>query len=270
MPRAFLLVAALAGFTQCTGSGAPPDSLSYSAASIVNSASNQVGAFAPNTFLTIYGTNLGYTTRSISQTDIRANTLPGILPGTGVSVFINHVRASVYYVSPTQINVLIPSDSFPGPAQLQVLLDNLAGPVIPITLAATAPALFQMDTKNAIAVHADGSLLTTATPGNPGEFIVLYATGLGLSVPTPGYSEIPLSAASLRDLVKFRVLLDGIAVDPSRVAYAGVAPGFAGLYQINVKLPDDTGTNPEIRLQTPDSESPAGIHIYVKASATVN
>ena len=270
MPRALLLVVALAGFIERTGFCASPDTLSYSATSIVNAASNQSGAFAPNTFITSYGSNLAYTTRAITDIDIHANMLPSILPGTGVSVFINHIRAHVFYVSPTQINVLIPSDAYPGPAQLQILLDNLAGPVIPITLAATAPALFQMDAKNAIAVHADGSLLSSTAPGAAGENIVLYGTGMGLAAPPVGYGEIPLRAAQLRDFLKFQILLDGTLVDPSRVAYAGVAPGFAGLYQINLKLPLDTGADPEIRLQTPDAISPPGIRLHVKSPVEAN
>jgi uncharacterized protein (TIGR03437 family) len=261
MPRAFLLVAALAGLTYTAGFSATREAPSYSATSIVNSASNQAGALAPNTFLTIYGTNLAYTTRAMAASDIHGNTLPTILPGTGVSVYINHIRAHMYYVSPTQINVLIPADTYAGPAQLQIELDNIYGPVIPITLTPSAPALFQMDAQTAIAVHADGSLLTAAAPGRPGEEVVLYATGLGVINPPLAYGEIPQAAAQLKDRARFQVIFDGAPMDATRVAYAGAAPGFAGLYQINLKLPDTIGPDPEIRVQTLDSISPAGVHI---------
>lgn len=264
MPRALLLVAALAGFTQGIGNGATREAPSYSATSVVNSASNQVGAVAPNTFLTIYGSNLAYTTKAVSEADIHDNVLPTILPGTGVSVYINRIRAHMFYVSPSQLNVLIPADARPGPAQLQVVLDNVLGPSINLTLAASAPALFQYGEHTAIAVHADGRLLSDEAPGTAGEDVVLYATGLGQTVPSAIYGVIPRAAALIADAPLFRVLLDGVAVDPSRVSYVGAAPGFAGLYQINLKLPDSIGSNPEIRLQTTDAISPAGIQLRVQ------
>ena len=186
------------------------------------------------------------------------------MPGTGVSVFINRIRAQIFYVSPAQLNILVPADARPGPAQLQVTLDNVLGPQINLTLTATAPALFQADPRTAIALHADGSLLTADSPAHAGDDVVLYATGLGQTVPTAIYGVIPLRAARIADTPLFRVLLDGAEVDSSRVAYVGVAPGFAGLYQINVKLPDSTGPNPEVRLQTADGISPEGIQLPVR------
>jgi uncharacterized protein (TIGR03437 family) len=265
MPRAALkLAAVLAGLGIQAGFSAPGVTPSYSAATIVNSASYQPATVAPNTFLTIYGANLAYTTQAMSGADIRGNTLPTILPGTGVSIYINHIRAHVYFVSPTQINVLIPSDAAPGPATLQIAIDGIYGPSVSFILQPSAPALFQMDPDDAIATHADGSLLTSDAPGRPGEDIVLYATGLGLTTPIPAYGEIPQRAAQLRDLAKFRVLLDGAPVDPARVFYAGVAPGFAGLYQINLRLPDQLNRNPEIRLQTADAVSKTGVILQVQ------
>jgi uncharacterized protein (TIGR03437 family) len=264
MSRAvLLLVATLAGLASQAGLSATREAPSYSAATVVNAASYQPGAVAPNTFLTIYGANLAYNTKAIAESDIRANLLPTILPGTGVSVYVNRIRAHVYYVSPTQINVLVPSDAAPGPAELLIALDGVYGPGVHLTLQPTAPALFQLDPTTAIAVHADGSLLTAASPGRPGEDVVLYATGLGTTNPAAAYGEIPTRAARLKDMAGFRVFLDGTPLDPSRLAYAGVAPGFAGLYQINVRLPDDVAANPEVRLQAGDATSKPGVTLPV-------
>ena len=52
-------------------------------------------------------------------------------------------------------------------------------------------------------------------------------------------------------------------MDPSAIDYAGVAPGFAGLYQINLTLPLSTGSNPEIRLQLDGASSIPGVHLPV-------
>jgi uncharacterized protein (TIGR03437 family) len=262
MPPAIWLVLLLSGsaWTDHSTSGQAP---SYSATSIVNAASNQANAYAPNTFVSIYGANLAFATRALGSGDISGNTLPTLLPGTGVRVWVANVPAQMYYVSPTQINILLPTDLVAGPTQLRVEVDSTYGPAIDITLAAVAPAFFQLDGHTIIAAHANGQIVTEDAPAAPGEWIVLYATGLGNTIPEPGYGEIPAGAAMLADMSSFAILLNGAPVDPKRIAYAGVAPGFAGLYQINMQLPDGVGQDPEIRVSASSVTSPAGLKLPV-------
>ena len=52
------------------------------------------------------------------------------------------------------------------------------------------------------------------------------------------------------------MLLNGVAIDPARILYAGVVPTFAGLFQINVRLPDITPSNPEVRIGFAGTMSP--------------
>jgi uncharacterized protein (TIGR03437 family) len=237
---------------------------SYSAASILNAASNQADAYAPNTFLSIYGTNLAYATRGLGSGDINGGTLPTVLPGTGVRVWVANIPAHIYYVSPTQINILLPTNLVPGPTQLRVQLDSTYGPPIKLTITSVAPALFQLDARMVIAVHANGQLIEADAPAAPGETVVLFATGLGETVPEPGYGAIPTAAATLKDLDSFAILLDGVKVDARRITYAGVAPGFAGLYQINVQLPDEVGNDPEIRIAAGGVSGVAGLHLALR------
>jgi uncharacterized protein (TIGR03437 family) len=124
-------------------------------------------------------------------------------------------------------------------------------------LTAAAPALFQVDARTVVAAHADGSLVTQGAPGHGGEVIVLYASGLGPTAPPAIKDQIPKAAAPLAQMSDFKVLFNGSAVDPARISYAGVAPGYAGLFQINVKLPDTLPSNPEIRIGYGDQLSPA-------------
>ena len=237
---------------------------SYSAASIVNSATNIPGALAPNTIATIYGENLAYTTKAISPDDIQNGLLPGVLPGTGVLVLIRNIPANIYFVSPKQINLLIPGNLLPGRAKLQLTLDGRAGPAVDITLGKAAPALFQLDASAAIATKADGALVTWDEPASPGEIVVLYATGLGQTVPDTPYGQIPRTAAPIKRLSELCILLDGVAVERSKIAYAGVTPGYAGLYQINFWLPDNVGPDPEIRVALGEDISPRQIRIPVR------
>jgi uncharacterized protein (TIGR03437 family) len=236
----------------------------YASDSIANSAANVAAYYAPNTFLTIYGTDLAHATRAISPDDIRAGVLPTVLAGAGVRVLINLIPADLYYVSPKQVNLLVPPSIQPGPVTLQLVSDGIAGPAVQITLAASAPALFQLDARNVLATHGNGPLVTEAEPGRAGEIVVLYGTGLGQTVPPALANVLAAGAAPIADPSSFRVLLNGVTVDRRRIAYAGLTPGYAGLYQINVQLPDDTPANPEIRVGYGDRMSPAGRVLPVK------
>ncbi len=257
MPVVFLALLLL-------GSSAARAAPAYSAAGIVNAGDNQPGFLAPNAIGTIYGTGLAYGTKVLTPDDIRGGVLPNVMPGTGVRVLIGGVLANVFYVSPLQINFLVPPSLVPGPSTFQIVLDGTAGPEIPIQIASAAPALFQLDSQNAVATRADGSLISPDKPAHPGDDVVLYATGLGQTVPPVLYGEVPARAAPIKQLANFKVLLDGAAVDAGAIAYAGLAPGFAGLYQINVKLPDSTGSTPEIRIGVGDQIGKAGLKLPVQ------
>lgn len=263
MPAGLVLLAALVfglGFrADAAASRAAP---SYSGSSIVNAADNLPGPLAPNGIATIYGTNLAYTTKAISSTDIHSGILPIVLPGTGIHVFVSGIAAAIYFVSPNQINFLVPNMLIAGPSDVQVVLDGLAGPLQPIRIAATSPAFFQLDSQTVIATHADGSLLTADQPASAGEYIVLYATGLGQVVPPLGNLQVPSSALKIAQFSNLQITLDGVLLDPRLIAYAGVSPGFGGLYQINLRLPDSVGPNPEIRVNITDQVSPPGLKLH--------
>jgi uncharacterized protein (TIGR03437 family) len=235
----------------------------YTTASIVNAADNQSGALAPNTIGTIYGANLAYSTVAVSQNDLQGGALPILLGPSETRVLINNYAAGLYYVSPTQINFLVPPNLLPGPASVYVDVDSLRGSLIELMLTAVSPGLFQLDPQNAVATEANGSVLTASSPAKPGDIVILWATGLGETTPPVDGFQIPTAAAPLLAGANLSILLDGAAVDPNAIDYAGVAPGFAGLYQINLTLPLSTGANPEIRLQLEGASSIPGVHLPV-------
>ena len=249
-----LLSLAIAPLRADSTGGAPV----YTAAGMANSAANVAGYYAPNSFLSIYGQNLSYVVKPISPDDIHSGVLPIALTGTGVGVLINMVPADMYYVSPNQVNVLIPPSLIAGPATVQLQNDGLYGPPVVITLSAAAPVLFQLDAVNALATHGNWPVITPQSPAQPGEVVVLYATGLGLTTPAAIPNLIPTQAAWIADRADFRVTLNGIDVDPHLIFYAGVTPGYAGLFQINLYLPADCPPNPEIRIGYGDALSPPG------------
>src|SRR5579872_2106971 len=102
----FRLLAAIAAlpFTLLAQSGATPGAPFYTAASIANAASNTTGLYAPNTFISLYGSNLAYGTTQIGLGDIRGGMLPTQLGTAGIHVLINQILADLFYLSPGQVN----------------------------------------------------------------------------------------------------------------------------------------------------------------------
>src|SRR6266849_968470 len=162
MAAAFLLAALALGPLVADTSGTVGPF--YPADSIANTAASVAGFYAPDTFITIYGQNLAYVTRQITTDDIHGGVLPTVLIGTGVRVLVNQIEANIYYVSPGQVNLLIPPLLVAGPATVQLVVDGLAGPPVTIQLTAAAPALFQVDARTVVAAHSDGSLVTQTAP----------------------------------------------------------------------------------------------------------
>ncbi len=230
---------------------------------LVNAASNTVVPLAPNTIATLYGSNLSFNTRAISADDIRGNVLPTLLPGTGLRILIANQPASLYYVSPTQVNLLIPANLIRGTYQLQVLRDGLAGPKIPVVIEDSAPQLFVLGDKFAITHRAMGSLATFDTPAHPGEIVVVYVTGLGRTSPELPGGQIATTPSPVVRAREFRLYLNGEAVDPACVFYVGLTPGFGGLYQVNFRIPPGTPDNPELRLGYQEPISEPGVRIAV-------
>ncbi len=238
----------------------------YTTASIVNASDYSPAPFAPGSILSIFGTNLSFSMPAGLTTD---NTAGGYLPLQlgGVSVVIDNVAAPLFYVSSVQINVMIPPNEIPGNIPLQVVRQGLQGPLVTITLVAAAPALFVSTAGFALAqdYNAKYALVTAAAPAQPGDLLVLYATGLGGTQPLPLTGEIPQSAGFINGFAAgaLQVLLNGKAIDPKTIPYAGLTPGFAGLYQINFYLPGDCPANPKIQIAMGAQLSAANVMLAV-------
>jgi uncharacterized protein (TIGR03437 family) len=232
----------------------------YTASSIVNSASGVSAVLVPNGLATVYGTNLSAITQAITASDIRDGRLPFTLNGTGVSVLVGGLRAHVLYASPSQVNFLVPSLLNPGSAMVEVVRSGASGGPVRVLIAAAMPGLFLLKPGVAVATRTDGSVLTEAAPAHPGEIVVLYATGLGETKPSVEYGRVAASAAWVAARESIQLVLDGRTVTEG-VLYAGVTPGFGGLYQVNLKLPDWVGPNAEVRIFCGDASSPSGVRI---------
>jgi uncharacterized protein (TIGR03437 family) len=217
--------------------------------------------------VSIFGSGLARSTHALADSDlVKCETSAGLcLPVemNFVRVYVNGYPAPMLYVSDGQINFLIPSMLVTGPAVIQVL-SGVYGPEVTVTLVDAAPALFPNPKAAGYAVAADatGKLLTADAPAHPGDTVVVYVTGLGYTSPNPGLGGIPNSAWPAVATVK--VSLNGTALDPVRIKYAGVTPGSAGLYQINLVLPDGAGIDPEIVVSAGSSAGQGGLKLAMR------
>lgn len=226
---------------------------------VVNSAS-LLAQIAPNTWTSIFGGALAASTRDWQPSDFANGSLPASL--NGVSAAINGEPAYLSYISPGQVNLLLPADIPPGPATLRFKNNGLVSGMITINVQPQAPAFFlNTGGKYVVATHIDFSPAGPAnlikgaitTPVKPNEVISLWATGFGATNPsTPNGHTIsaPLSLASVPTIL--------IGGESAQVLFAGLTA--AGLYQINVVVPSDmaAGDAPVVAIVN-GSTSPVGM-----------
>jgi uncharacterized protein (TIGR03437 family) len=206
---------------------------SFSSAGVVNGASFK-GPVAPGSIVSIFGANLGATESA------RQLPLPTMLGG--VCVTANQTSVPLFYTSPTQINAQLPAELATGRVTLTVRSRDTArvSSSVAVQVNAAAPGVFTMSAEGrtqAALFHADD--FTPVTPKNPGKRdkdLILFATGLGRVNPAvasgAAASDKPLSATSQ----EVTVTIGGHGMI---VSYAGLAPGYVGLYQINLRVPGD-------------------------------
>ena len=240
--------------------------LAQGSAALVNAAS--YGAtVAPGSIAALFGTGMA------TQTMI-ASTLP--LPKTlgGTTVKINGLDAPLFFVSPNQINLQVPGGVTAGTANIQIFTNGIAAAVATgtVTIADAAPGIFTIDQSGrnqAVALNSDLSTnadfdkFPGARPEASGNVVVIYATGIGNTSPlvTDGTAApgSPLAQATSATTVT----IGGIA---AQVQFSGLAPGFVGLWQINVVIPASLPTN----LNTPMAVSLKGKQSLTTTLAVVN
>jgi uncharacterized protein (TIGR03437 family) len=241
----------------------------YSSSGIVNGANFTPGPLAPNSVVSIFGSNLSFGTASLPSNDVSG--LP--LELADVEVYVTDVtspdggyRMPLFYVSPTQINFLLPSNLLPGATMtIYVARQGVRGPNEDIKLVTAAPQLFETSDSGVIAQHADYSFITPQSPAVPGEIVIVYATGLGTTEPNADPSgAVPEYAAQIT--TPLQVLLNGTALDTDLVKYAGATPGSDGVYQVNVQMPQNLPSNPAIQLAAAGQTSTKGVILPTQPS----
>jgi uncharacterized protein (TIGR03437 family) len=215
---------------------------------------------AANSIISIFGVDLSLQTKQVSESDLVRGRLPLVLGG--VQVRIGEIPAPLYFVSPHQINAQVPSEITPGEWALTVVRENLsAANAAAVKVRPAAPGLF------AFLTHADYTLVGRgdpqgSTPARPGEIVLIFGTGFGATAPAVFAGELPDFAAPV--LLPAQAWLDDTVLPGYLLRYVGQAPGFAGLYQVNLELPADLPAgDPQVRIEINGVSSQPGVRIAV-------
>src|ERR1039457_4699443 len=205
---------------------------------VVSGASFQLGVgIASNSYVTIQGTNLASTTDTWNNS-IVGGQLPTVLDG--VTVNIEGFPAYISYISPTQINILVPP--MPGGAfPVAVSNNGAAGQSSAIQVNQYAPAFFTLGTQ-AIATRQDYSYAVkngtiaglTTVPAKPGDVLILWGTGFGVTTPPTLPGVVTPGDKTYSTSTPVTVTINNV---PATVYGAALAPGFAGLYQVAIQVP---------------------------------
>ena len=240
---------------------------------VVNTA-DYTANFAPGGMISIFGTNLA---RSLQVAG--PPPLPTALNGASVEAIIgqNTVPLPIFFVSPGQVNAQLPFDAPLDFIQIRVRTAAGVSDAETISISRSSPRLFTVPsggTGQAALLHSNFQLVSRESPGTPGEWLIVYLTGLGEVSPAiaagrpggDGAGNGPLNKAT----ATVTVTVGGRAAE---VYFAGLAPGYAGLYQINFKVPDDALQGiPEVVVEASGSSSQRAVTFQTSlnwAQATV-
>lgn len=203
---------------------------------------------SPGALVSVFGTNL-------APSAVTASSYPLLTSLNGVSVTINGLKAPLFYVSPTQINLQVPSElesSLPDilTQTFEVIVTTPAGASSPAPVPATfvSPALFTQDGSGCGAVAAlnvapNGalSLNSASNSAAPGDTVAIFATGLGGGAGVL-YPQVPPDGTPPTVLTTFfggsGVLFDNTIA--TGYPFEGLAPGLVAVDQINVQIPPGT------------------------------
>jgi len=210
------------------------------------------GPVAPGSIISLFGQNF----TASAATSHSAVSLPLPTKLGGVRVLIAEKEAPLFYVGSGQVNAQVPAE-LPADRRLQVQVetDGVLSAPEPLQTVTNQPGVFTLDPKygkqqGAILVANTDRLAMRATPGVPSEpvgrggYISIFCTGMGATDPAvPSGQGGPSSGPPA--LVKMPVSVT-IGAQSAAVSFAGLAPGFAGVYQVNAQVPQAVTPGDEV------------------------
>jgi uncharacterized protein (TIGR03437 family) len=186
---------------------------------------------APGSLITVYGSNL-------ASSGVQA-AAPFPLKLDGASFKVGGVAAPLLYVGPFQANIQVPFEVQPGENSL-TFTNGLGSASGGLAILAAAPSFFFVyvpasNTFTPTIVNPDGSLNDRNHPAHPGDYLVMYMEGQGLLDHPVKDGQVAPSTPLIRPILPVTATVGGLN---AYVEFAGLAPGFAGLFQVNLQVPD--------------------------------
>ncbi len=198
-------------------------------------------ALAPGSIGSLYGTNLAGSTVVADSNPPLPNTLGG------TTLKFAGILMPLFFVSPGQVNFQVPWGTVTGqaPVELTIRAGQLSS-TITVTATRYSPALFTTNAQGtgqasalisgSATIPAPAGAFPDSRPVKAGEFVSLYCTGLGdvsrrPATGSPASLVPPLSETFVTPTVTVGNL-------PAPVSFSGLAPGFVGLYQVDIRIPD--------------------------------
>ena len=231
---------------------------------VVNAASYApfTAGIAPGELLSLFGSNLAADSK-ISDVVPFPTTL------AGVQVTMNGIAAPLYYVTPGVISAIVPYGITGAVVQIQVNNNGTLSNTVTNFVAATAPGILtlaQNGQGTGVVLHSDYSSVTPDRPAKIGETVSVFLTGLGAV--TPAVADGAVAPIDPYSLASSTIGAD-IGNVTATVGYAGLAPGLAGLYQVNLTIPTgvSVGTN-SLDIFGPDSYTQIATIPVAAASAS--
>lgn len=240
----------------------PPVEEPVKTCSVVHAATFQAGPLAPGQITSVFweGDGLKRPASTVIGEDGYVSRLL-----SGVEVRFDGVAGPLFYAGSSQINVQAPVEMVPGSSSaVEIFLNGKLHSRGEVSVAESSPGLFTVSGGSgpAVALNQDGTVNSPQNPAPRGSIVVLYGTGEGLS-DTPAQTGQPAVVPLPQPVLPVKLTVGGFSLKP---LYAGAAPGFAGLMQINVALPDGffpAGELP-VKLTVGDASSQPGVTISVR------
>ncbi len=225
----------------------------------VHAASYARGApLGPGSIFSVFGSNL-------APAQFFASAIPLPRELGGLSATMGNFDVPLYFSSTGQVNAQVPFDlPINSNTQLVIKIGNAYTVPENISIAAVQPGIFtlnQSGTGPGAILDAQGAPNSAANPARPGAVIQIFATGFGETTPrVPAGDRSPSSPpATVVRIVTATV--DGINAP---VHFAGLAPTFVGLYQVNVQIPAGVRAGEVNLLLTQDGAESNIVTVFVQ------